>query len=602
MAAGQEIANAYVSLIVKAEGTKKRVEAALGEADAEGAGKKLGDQLGTGITTRQAAIAGAVGGIFASVANMAVGALGNLFGEAVAASDATDKFAQTLNFAGLDTSAIDGAMSKARSYADATVYDLSTIQNTTAQLAANGIENYSELTEAAGNLNAVAGGNADTFSSVAMMLTQTAGAGKLTTENWNQLADAIPGASGRLQEAMADAGAYTGNFRDAMAEGQITADEFNAALLELGSEPVAAEAATSVTTMEGAVGNLQAAIVGGLSDAFTAIKPVLTEIVNGLAGFVSFIQANISWIGPLAAGVAIVAGAIAVWTVAQWALNAALTANPIGLIIVGIGLLIGAIILLVQNWDTVVAWISSVWGGFIGWITDGLNAFVGWWNGLWAGVGAWISGVWNGIVAGVMAYFTSLWNGLVGIGAAISGWWNGLWSGIASFFGGIWGGILGAIENVQAAFGRVFNAIASIVRGAFDGVASVVRGVINSVIDAVNGAIGGINGVAGAIGGALGIDISIPKIPRLAKGGIVSGSSSGTLALIGEAGRGRDEAVVPLPPDWRTNGIGGGSPSTLVFVDSDGRLIGSMKAAAASVVESAQYRSAVKLSGGGVSA
>ncbi len=28
-----------------------------------------------------------------------------------------------------------------------------------------------------------------------MVMTQTAGAGKLTTENWNQLADAIPGRS-----------------------------------------------------------------------------------------------------------------------------------------------------------------------------------------------------------------------------------------------------------------------------------------------------------------------------------------------------------------------------------------------------------------------
>ena len=59
-----------------------------------------------------------------------------------------------------------------------------------------------------------------------MVMTQTAGAGKLTTENWNQLEDAIPGASGVLQKAMKDNAAYTGNFRDAMAEGQITSDEF----------------------------------------------------------------------------------------------------------------------------------------------------------------------------------------------------------------------------------------------------------------------------------------------------------------------------------------------------------------------------------------
>lgn len=204
-------------------------------------------------------------------------------------SDSTDKFVQTMNFAGIDTSNVQKASQAARDYADRTVYDLGTIQNTTAQLAANGIGDYTGLTEAAGNLNAVAGGNADTFKSVAMMLTQTAGAGKLTTENWNQLADAIPGASGKLQEAMLKNGAYTGNFRDAMEKGEISADEFNQAIMQLGMSDVAKEAASSTKTMEGALGNLEAAITGGLTDAFNLIKPAvtgaLTEAGNQISQF-----------------------------------------------------------------------------------------------------------------------------------------------------------------------------------------------------------------------------------------------------------------------------------------------------------------------------
>lgn len=204
-------------------------------------------------------------------------------------SDSTDKFVQTMNFAGIDTSNVQKASQAARDYADRTVYDLGTIQNTTTQLAANGIGDYTGLTEAAGNLNAVAGGNADTFKSVAMMLTQTAGAGKLTTENWNQLADAIPGASGKLQEAMLKNGAYTGNFRDAMEKGEISADEFNQAIMQLGMSDVAKEAASSTKTMEGALGNLEAAITGGLTDAFNLIKPAvtgaLTEAGNQISQF-----------------------------------------------------------------------------------------------------------------------------------------------------------------------------------------------------------------------------------------------------------------------------------------------------------------------------
>ena len=195
-------------------------------------------------------------------------------------SDSTDKFKNTMNFAGFDTSAVEAATKATREYADKTVYDLTTVQNTTAQLAANGIQDYVGLTEAAGNLNAVAGGNAETFKSVAMVMTQTAGAGKLTTENWNQLTDAIPGAAGKLQEAMLNAGAYTGNFREAMEKGEITADEFNKAIMDLGMTDVAKEEATSTQTMEGALGNLEAAVTGGLTDAFNLFKPAVTSAMT----------------------------------------------------------------------------------------------------------------------------------------------------------------------------------------------------------------------------------------------------------------------------------------------------------------------------------
>lgn len=234
--------------------------------------------------TRKAA---AFGSFMGNVATKGVeklwGKLTDFAGDVVNMSDSVDKFKNTMKFAGLDTSAVDKAAKAARKYADETVYGLDDVQNTMAQLAANGIGNYTALTQAAGNLNAVAGGNKDTFKSVAMMLTQTAGAGKLTTENWNQLADAIPGASGKLQEAMKKNGAYTGNFRDAMAKGEITADEFNKALLDLGMTDVAKQAATSTQTIEGALGNLEAAVTGGLTDAFNLFKPAVTGAMSTAA-------------------------------------------------------------------------------------------------------------------------------------------------------------------------------------------------------------------------------------------------------------------------------------------------------------------------------
>lgn len=307
---------------------------------------------------KMAAISGAVGGAVASMANNAINALSGLTSEAITASDALQKFGSTMEFAGFDTKEIDAAREAVKQYADDTVYDLSDVANTTAQLAANNVKDFQKLTEATGNLNAVAGGNKETFKSVTMMLTQTAGAGKLTTENWNQLADAIPGASSKLQEAMLKNGAYTGNFREAMEKGEITAEEFNQALMELGMSDAAIEAAKSTATIEGAVGNLEATVVSGIMNIIDAIgKDKLTAAIGFLgdtlsfifeiiAAVVGFIGDHIEVFGLLAAAIGLVVGAQWAMASAQTALNAVMSANPISLVIIAVVALVSALLLL----------------------------------------------------------------------------------------------------------------------------------------------------------------------------------------------------------------------------------------------------------------
>lgn len=98
----------------------------------------------------------------------------------------------------------------------------------------------------------------------------------------------------------------------------------------------------------------------------------------------------------LAKAAASVASGIA--TAAQWAWNAAISANPIGLIILAIAALVAGIVLLVQNWDTVKAagadawaWILDAWSGagdFFGDLGDSIrNAFRGAFNA--------VAGLWN---------------------------------------------------------------------------------------------------------------------------------------------------------------------------------------------------------------
>ena len=276
-----QLAQAYVQIVPSMKGVGKAIESAF-DGPSKSVGQKAGDTAGGGFSRGFSAKLGVISGVASSIATKVIGVFSGLSGQILDASDSTQKFAQTLDFAGVGADQIKKLTTSTQEYANKTVYGIDDIRNTTAQLAANGVPNYDKLAEAAGNLNAVAGGNSETFKSVAMMLTQTAGAGKLTTENWNQLADAIPGASGKLQEAMLKNGAYTGNFRDAMANGEITSQEFNDALMQLGMNDGAIKAAESTQTFEGAFGNLEATIVDGAANIVNTVKPYITGAVTAL--------------------------------------------------------------------------------------------------------------------------------------------------------------------------------------------------------------------------------------------------------------------------------------------------------------------------------
>ena len=286
---GLSLGTAWIDVVPSFKGLKKRIEEELGALGtsavteaSESWGSKIGQSLSKHIGGALSSIGKiGLGGVAAAVGGITA-ALAAQVPAAIAASDATDKFKKTLEFAGVDPSRIKQLTAAAQTYADQTVYDLSDIQSVTAQLAANGVKDFDKMAEAAGNVNAIAGGTKETFKQVALALVQINGAGKLTTQDWNQIAGAIPGASGKIQEALKANAAFTGDFRDAMSKGQITAEEFNQALMDLGFTDVAQEAAKSASTFEGAWGNLEAAVEKGLVASLDKVKEPLTDIINAV--------------------------------------------------------------------------------------------------------------------------------------------------------------------------------------------------------------------------------------------------------------------------------------------------------------------------------
>lgn len=485
---------------------------------------------------------GVVAGAASQGMQTLTGGMGDLVSQAVDASDAMDKFKSTMKFAGLGQDEINKAAAAVQDYADKTVYELGDVSNMTAQLAANGIKDYTGLTEAAGNLNAVAGGNADTFKSVGMVMTQTAGAGKLTTENWNQLAGAIPGASGKLQEAMKKNGAYTGNFRDAMEDGKISADEFNKAIMDLGMEDAAKKAATSTTTFEGAIGNLQANIVSGIINIINQIgKANFTEMIakigDGIVAVLKkvvealqFVASHTGAFKTLAVGVAAAVVAFKALSIittvvravktftsvikagqgVMAAFNAVLGMNPFVIIITAVAAVVAALVYFFtqtktgkEMWSNFIEWLGQAWesikttaSNVFNAIKDAIsNAFTAAGNAItsvWTTITTTLSNVWNGIVNKATSAFNMIKAVITVVFMTIQSVISGIWTVITSLLMAAWNIIVAAATAIWTPFAAFFSLL-------WAGIKAVAMSVWNGLVTSLTTIWNGIVAIASAV-------------------------------------------------------------------------------------------------------
>lgn len=242
---------------------------------------------------------------------MIVSGLKDMTGQALTSYDALTTFKSTMKFAGFDTSAIKKSSDELKEYSKETIYNVGEMSNTAATLAANGVKNYTAVTESLGNLVAVAGGGAQAMSSASLALTQIVGAGKMYTGDWNQFINMIPGASKRIQDELEKNGAYTGNFRDAMSKGQITAQEFLKAINDLGNTKVAEKAATDTTKFSTAWQGMQEAVqdgviklmdtIGtkGITDTISNFGNVAYDVFNGIAKWIKPLKPSFETLGKI---------------------------------------------------------------------------------------------------------------------------------------------------------------------------------------------------------------------------------------------------------------------------------------------------------------
>jgi hypothetical protein len=324
-----------------------------------------------------------------------------------------------------------------------------------------------------------------------------------------------------------------------------------------------AERASAAATV---AGNAARGIAAGVTAAWTAATNLLS---------LSNIRAAATTVATTAAAVAAsvaqraVAISLGIWTAAQWLLNAALNANPIGLIIAGIVALIAIIVLIATKttwfqdiWRVVWAAIQAAAGAVSEWFTntllpslrrafDQLAAVVRF-------VGNVFSTIWRGMQAAVQVAKDLISSHIRQVIAVIGTIRAGAES-VLTFVRGRFDAFIGFIRGLP---GR----IAAASSGLFDGLKSAFRSAINFIIDkwnALSFSLPSVNTPFGTIGGTT---LSTPNLPRLATGGW---AQPGRTYLTGEQGPellsvGR-RAYVSNAADTSAM-LGGGTPEIHVYI------------------------------------
>ncbi|MBF1585159.1 MAG: tape measure protein [Prevotella sp.] len=248
-------------------------------------------------------------------------------------------------------------------------------------------------------LGDISGGNKDRLQSLSLVLGQVSAAGRLQGQDNLQFINA---GFNPLQELAKMTGKSYAELQDKMSKGQITFENVTQAIrhatgaegkffgmMDKQSQTAAGKFATVLDIITQQAVDIYSKIQPLISKTLNLlikIIPVIssgiTKVINVIEGVIEFVSRFKTEIGYLAAvvGVAavvfnvhaialtayaavmgIVTAATRIWTGVQWLLNVAMSANPIGLIIIGIAALVAAVVYCWNKFAGFRAFILTMW-------------------------------------------------------------------------------------------------------------------------------------------------------------------------------------------------------------------------------------------------
>lgn len=303
-----------------------------------------------------------------------------------------------------------GVLKEIRDYAHSSPFGLVQL-NQSAKILMNYEVAAENVVDTIKRLGDISGGNAENLRSLALAYGQVVSNGRLMGQERLQLVNA---GFNPISELAKMTGKTTGELTKMMENGEISAKNVTQAIIHATSEGgrfynvINNLSETWSAKFFRVLGKLQERVV----KLFDRLKPALEVLLSigsrlipalfdGINGVLDVIQAVVGFIRDWSLELKVLAGFIALvtvvltagkiatmaytawmgivtvatkaWTAVQWLLNAALTANPIGIVIVAIGALVSAIVYCWYKFDGFRAFLYTMWDamkGFGGIIKD----------------------------------------------------------------------------------------------------------------------------------------------------------------------------------------------------------------------------------------